>query len=129
METNSYDFSSKSCHGSILLVCGIVTCANNESSKSGAVSLCMRTVLKRQLRFMGNTIRPADAWLAAIASGNNENPASAAEPAFTKSLRFIWSVLERFASGPVFQKRRAIARTTRKPQPDTACTDHTDERA
>src|SRR5690242_3892103 len=109
METNSYDFSSKSCHGSILFVCGTVTGSNFESSKSGAVSFCARCGLKRQLRLMEKIIRPVPLADAAKVSGRSENPASATEPALTKSLRFMIPFQSEIVSGPVFQKEKRIA--------------------
>src|SRR5436309_5769943 len=59
METNWYDFSSKLCQGSFLLECGIVICSKFESSKSRVVALSTRLGLKRQLRFIDKTRRPA----------------------------------------------------------------------
>ena len=94
IDTNSYDFSSKLCHGSRWLVCGIVTCSKPESSKPGAVSFGARFALNRQLRFMGRISRPAAArdgeevsWPGS--SGRNAATASRELVDLRKSRRFI----------------------------------------
>jgi len=83
----------------------------------------VRCALKRQLRLIEKTSRPAAGLVgegSASSSGNKDRPANAADPAFTKSLRFMFFSVLDLRSGTVFQNRGAIARLTRITQ---MCTD------
>src|SRR4029077_9428156 len=78
------------CHGKRVLVCGITTRSNPESSNSRPCAPCAKVLLYRQFRLMGNTIRPsllvAAGWPAKVA-GARVTPAITALVFFRKSRR------------------------------------------
>src|SRR5947207_5019345 len=78
-DTNSYSFSSKPCQGRRTLVCGTTTRSRLESSKSFSCPRSKGLELKRQLRLMGSTRRPA----ALFAIGDS---ASACEASFAPAM-------------------------------------------